>query len=210
MSYFFIWIFVPCSILLPLIIGLTNLRRFKKYDLVIFIYVTINGLVNLLVSILAQNHFNNLPVFHIFTVIEFILLSLFFNAVYNNKTYSVFSNCMMVVFTLLSILNTLFLQDLHKFNTYSRSLGAIILMCYCIYYFYYLIKQSMPLTNSVTWYTSGIFIYFSTSFIIFIMSNITLTIDKELNKVIWHVHAAMVLVMYIFITRGFYIGKSRG
>jgi hypothetical protein len=209
MSYFFMAIFVPCFIVLPFIFGLISLSKFRKHDVVIFVYITINGFVNLLVSVLAHNHINNLPVFHFFTIIEFILLSLFFGSVYKDKRYSVFSYVIIGIFTILSVLNTLFIQDLYKFNTYSRSLEAIILMCYCIYYFYYLIKQSTPLTNSATWYASGIFIYFSTSFIIFIMSNITLTIDKELNRIIWLVHATMVLVMYVFITRGFYIGKSR-
>lgn len=209
MNYFFISTFVPCFVLVPLIVGLINFPRHKKYDRIIFFYIIISGMVDLVVSVLAYNRINNLPVFHVFTVIEFILLSLFFNSIYKRKIYSIITFITIGIFILLAILNSFFLQDLYKFNTYTRSVEAIILICYCVYYFYHLISSNEDVNYSVTWHVSGMFIYFSASSILFIMSNVTLTINKELNWILWHIHSAMLLIMYIFITIGFYIGKKR-
>jgi hypothetical protein len=209
MNYFFLWTFVPCSIILPFIVGLINFRALKKPDSIIFIYITVNGLVNLVTSILARSGNNNMPVFHLFTIIELVLLSLFFSSIYNSKHYSIISYIVLAVFLVFAMLNSLFLQNIYMFNTYTRSLEAIIIICYCLWFFYYLISQETRPNNSLIWYTAGIFIYFSTSFIIFIMSNIALKLDKEQDWIMWHIHGSMVLLMYLFITKGLSIGKHR-
>lgn len=207
MSYFFISVFVPLFILVPFGLGIISVSRFYRSDRLIFVYIVLSGVVNAVVSFMASRGINNMPVFHIFTVVEFTIISLFYMTIYTNKIQLRIVKVVLLLFILFSITNSFFIQPITSFNTYSRSLGAIILILYCVVYFQQLISTVMDFNNPNIWYASGIFIYFSSSFLIFIMSNLTLTIRKELNFILWNIHGFMVLLMYIFISFGFHIVK---
>lgn len=206
--YFFISVLVPLSIIIPLCIGLFNVRYFRRYDWNIFIYLFMSGIINLVVSILAYNKINNMPLFHIYTMLEFVCIILFFIALYNNRTYRIVAAIVVILFLFLAIINSIIVQSLFIFNTHSRSLEALIIICYCIYYYYTQIKkEELVLYTAKNLYVTGFFIYFCSAFIIFMMSNITLGISKELNWILWNIHAFMVLIMYVFISIGLYLGK---
>jgi len=175
-----------------------------------WLYIIVNGVINATVSFLAWRGINNMPIFHIYTILEFIVISFFFKSVHNNKLYTLFSCIILLIFIILSVINSIFIQGIWIFNTYSRSIEAVILIGYCIFGLIQLINKMDSFNNSVFWYTSGLLVYFSASFVLFIVANLTLGIDKSLNWILWHIHAFMVFILYIFITKGFYLGKRRG
>lgn len=117
-----------------------------------------------------------------------------------------------VVFVMLCIANALYLQDIHTYNSYTRSVEAIVCILFSLNYFAKL--ASDPETGNVIrlsdfYANTGIFLYYSGAFILFVFSNFIIT-KLSLNNflIIWNIHAALILLMYQGIAVSFLLCKK--
>ncbi|MFT3908939.1 MAG: hypothetical protein QM737_05895 [Ferruginibacter sp.] len=209
MKYFYNAVFVPLSIIIPLVTGILLYRHFARLEKILFCYLFLSGISNALLAFMAYRHMNNLPVFHIYTLLEFGFLVFFLRTLFHDTVISGWLYTIAAVFILFCIINTLFFQDIHTFNSYSRSVEAIIIIGFCLYYF----KKQLGMQLNIPrdpgfWFVLGLFIYFSSSLTIFIISNVSLSLNKNFLWIMWTIHASLVLLMYIFITKGFIACKK--
>jgi hypothetical protein len=210
MVKFIIGFLVPCSVCLPLFIAFSRYRHLHVAMKVIVLYLLLSGLVSILSIAISNNGINNMPLLHIYTVAEFVLILLFFRvtsiAGVSKRTFALIS----LLFILLNIVNILFLQNLFTYNSYSRTMEAIIIMVFSLQLFYRLIGNEDVLRlrdSGITWINSGIFLYFSGSFILFFFSEF-LSKEFMFYKIAWVVHAILVLFMYLLFAAGFLFYKK--
>lgn len=201
---------VPLSILLPLIIGLLKYKNADKASRLLVIYLVVSGLINLLALILVQFRMQNLPLLHIYTLVEAVLIFAYFRTIFTDHRIKKILTYAMIIFPVVCVINFTFIQSIFSFNTYTRPLEAILITFFCLLYFYKSGFTENWLNQPINWYNMGILMYFPVACIIFILSNylVFAKANKAMNTLVWQVHGALVLMMYIIWARGFSLVKK--
>ncbi len=110
-------------------------------------------------------------------------------------------------FTILCIINALFFQSIYTYSSYTRSVEAIVLMMFALSYFAKLATGNLEKKSGRQpdfYFNAGIFLYFSGAFMLFIFSNfIAANLSKSNFLIIWNIHAALLLLMYILFSIAF-------
>lgn len=207
LSFLFQGIIVPTSVSIPLVMALAKYRVAPLPLRTILVYLIIAGITNGVAAALAFHHTNNLPLLHIYTIIELIVLGTFFYQLFNNQVVKKWVLVVIGLFSLFCIINLSFIQHLYSFNTYTRSLEAIILIVFSALYFYLQINRNTWTRWSdkpETWIVIGIMLYFSSALIQFSFSNIvSKRVSFNTKMIIWNIHASLVLIMYLLFAAGF-------
>ncbi len=201
---------VPAAVVIPIAAGLFKYRCCSKPIKIIFYYLLLNGAINILAVLLAGHKINNLPLLHLFTILEFLLLSRFYQSIFTSKWLKKAVGYTMVVFTLLCIVNFTFFQSIRQFNTNTRPLEALLLMGYGLLFSARVANMDVDAkwsSNPHNWANTAILLYFSGALFVFSFSNITsgrITGPKyhALDVLIWNIHATLVLAMYLLFARG--------
>jgi hypothetical protein len=201
-------IVVPVSVLIPVGVAVVNRKYISKELKVIWYYLLLDGCANILAAALAELNIRNLPVLHIYTVFEMLLLSYFYLQVLKDKKVKLGIKCLMFIFPVLCIVNFSFFQSINNFNTNTRPIEALIIMACSLAYFAETNDTGTKWSLiPVNWINTGILIYFSGALFIFSFSNVTAVhMSKKyhaVNVLMWNIHGTLVLVMYILFAVGF-------
>lgn len=195
-------------IVVPVLISLVLFRRFDKGLKILGIHVFIACTVELVSYILMQQKRNNLPLLHVYTLTEFILLYLFYENFIGNRYNTWWLRSIALCFVLLSLINSLFIQSVYTFNSYARGLEALLLLLLALLCFYKISVWGRTGYNPVIWINTGILLYFSGAFTLFILSNYILPMGYTLNVQIWAVHSFLSILLYTFISIGLWKGRK--
>jgi hypothetical protein len=208
----FYTVVVPLSILIPILTGLFNYRKAQSGPKLLLYYLVISGLINLIALIFVKYRMNNLPLLHLYTMVEGILILSYFSTIFIDPFIKKILRYITIIFPLLCIINFTFLQSIYTFNTYTRPLEAILITFFCMLYLYKSGFTENWINKSVNWFNMGILIYFPVACIIFILSNYMsfVTMNKAMNRMVWDLHAALVMLMYLIWARGFSLIKKNG
>jgi hypothetical protein len=211
MRFVYMTLVVPATVSVPLFLALIYYRRLLKPEKVMTFFLVISGIINAVGCWISWHRQNNLYLLHIYTCIELLFICLFFGEVFDNKRMKKWLVVLALIYIAAAISNSILLQDINKFNTYARSVSAIITISFCLYYY----KTKLAMTETyrwrrepVFWFVTGFLIYFSSSLFLFILSNFTLVMNRPLAWTLWNIHATMVLIMYLLFAAGFWYAKS--
>lgn len=209
-SHVYQGVVVPVSILIPIAAAI-NAREINGVLKTIFIYILFAGTINIIAAFMAFNYYNNLPLLHIYTILELILLLRFFSRILKNKAVLKVIKIITWVFPLMCMINFSFFESIYTFNSYTRPLEAIIIIILCMIHLKdneELFSVSSAQAKPEIWISIGLLIYFSGSFFQFTFSNyISHLASPAIKSVIWNLHATLVLLMYIFFTKAFIRAK---
>lgn len=153
--------------------------------------------------ILAEITGNNLPLLHIYTLGEFLLLSYFYQGLLQDPKWLVqnFRKITLVIASLI-ILNSVFLQPLLQFNTYAKTFVQIIFITYSILYFFNLSDSNHLFDKEqkhLRLINSAILVYYSGSLFIFMFSNYFLHNNLDLPSGLWAFNAILNLVFLALV-----------
>jgi hypothetical protein len=207
MNAVFMGVIVPLSILLPIFFGIYQYKLLSAQAKYILLYLFVSGAINNTATVMAKvYHSNNLPLTHLLAVMEFIVLAMFYQRLLYKRKATLAFRLLPLVFFMACVVNALFFQSIFTFNSYSRSLGALIIMLMAINYFAKITAAQSDQKVTVLpdfWFNTAIFLYFSGAFMLFVFSNFILGESRNNFDIIWNIHAAIVLMMYILFTIGF-------
>jgi hypothetical protein len=195
-------------IVVPVLISLLLFRRFGTGLKVLSIHVFIACAVELIAYVLMQQNRNNLPLLHAYTLSEFILLYVFYEYFIGNRYNKWWMRGIAFCFVLFSLVNSLFIQSIYTFNSYARGLEALLLLLLALLCFYKISVRGRTGYNPVIWINTGILLYFSGAFTLFILSNYILPMGYRLNVQIWAVHSFLSILLYTFISIGLWKGRN--
>lgn len=209
----FIGVIAPLCILPPIFISVIRWRFLTKEAKWICWYLLITALISLAASVIGKVfHKNNMPLVHLLTAIEMILFIGYYKTLLFKKDKSPLYIILSICFIIFCVINAFYIQGIHSYSSYTRSVEAIICMLFALNYFARLAAErtiSKWSSNSDFYFNAGIFLYFSGAFMLFIFSNfIVSNLSKPDFTVIWTIHAVLVLIMYLFFSFGFLICKK--
>lgn len=149
---------------------------------------------------------NNMPSLHLLTVLEFLCISFFYNSSFRHFYLKKISLIAGVGFTLFSIGNSLFFQDIYTYNSYARGLEAFLVICLSLLYFYETLQRQeiVRLEHSPTfWFNTAFLLYFTSTQFLFLFNNLILTTySKDISNLFWKVHAFVCILYYLLLAVG--------
>lgn len=178
-------------------------RSFKREFRFLRYYLLWALLIQIAAKVLYLQSMNNLPLLHLYTLLEFILLSLFYADILQlersgRRSFQYF----VLGISFLIILNSIFLQPLTRFNSNVKTLTQILYIGYAVYYFFRVQSNEengfSPIFNL---FNSGILVYYAASLFIFMFSNVFLDLQGR-RQFFWVLNSGLYLVFQLLILYG--------
>ncbi len=194
------------SPLIPILLGLSRFKILSHSLKIILYYLIFSIIINRSTYILYKEAINNMPLLHLFTIVEFVFISTYLkNQLKSNIDRRVFI-LIQVLFLIFCILNSLYIQPINTFNTYARSVESFIIILAIIGVSLRKIGDSTKKTEtdnpSINWINSGLLVYFTASLLLFSLNNYLGTHHLNLYKLAWDMHAFICIVMYLTFAVG--------
>lgn len=197
---------MPASTFIPITMGFCHYRRLSARQRALLLYLCVAAVTNSIASI--YSHRNNLPLLHIYTMLEFILLIRYYILVFSGKRIVPYLVAAGIIFPVFCVINFLFIQSIYTYNSYTRPVEAIILVLCSLLY---IVKSSSGEEDQQwtdvpdNWVNAGILLYFSGALTQFSFSNVLEAVaSHSVIMLILVLHATLVLIMYILFTISFY------
>jgi len=155
---------------------------------------------------LAAKNRSNLALYNFFTVFEFCFYMYVISLIITSKKVKKTIIVAMVLYTLISVINIIFIQEMRKFHTVTYACGCLLIVATCVYYFFELFKlpKSPKLKNNPAfWICSGILFFYCCSFPLFGLSNFLSDISKLIIKNIYKIVTILNIFLYTLFTIAF-------
>jgi hypothetical protein len=167
-------------------------------------FLFFSAVIQLSALALALNRINNLPLLHIYVAAGFLLLAVFYRNILNGFIRARLIWIITIAFLVYTILNSIFIEPVRTFNSSALTVESILIVILSLFTFIVLLndiarERRSSLVRSINWINSGLFIYYSSSLLIFYLTN---NFSFSFNRYIWILHSFFSMVMYSC----FYIG----
>lgn len=165
-------------------------------------FILLSGIIEATSRILWFNGKNNMPLLHIYVAAGFLCLSYFYRYLLKDFVNPKIIWMMQIVFTVFTIINSVFIQNVFTFNSYALTVESVILVIFSLTTYLLMMndvvkKNHAKIRKSVDWLNSGVFIYYASSLLIFHFGNlITVLSPSALVDYTWVLHAIFSIVMY--------------
>ncbi len=201
--------------LIPILFYLLFLRkRNDKRVLVFFIYCIYSFVTDIAIfslgakGVLTDNTYN--IILGLFTVIEFSTFCLFFYFTFENRLTKRIVFSLIPLFFIITVSSFIYKRENpNNLDNITLTFQAIIFMALCLSFLFSQIKSPTSFfiyTTFEFWVVTGILIYLSGTFFIYLLSA-SLT-REEIND-FWFINTIFNIQRNIFITLGFYFYKSQ-
>lgn len=191
------------AVAIPLLLSIVRLRLLDSVQIRLQYLLIVVFIVEFISNILWYKKINNLPLYHFYAVIEFLLIINIYRTLLSGLFSKLFFIILSVGFIIFSLINTLFFQDLHTFNSNVTTVLGVLVIFIALSYFYALLKEvkySSLERNPMFWINSGFLIYFSSNLILFYVNNSLFKGVTEASHIVWGLHAIVNIVLTIFYT----------
>lgn len=170
---------------------------------ILSLYLVLAVVTELTAKVLGDNGLSNLPVLHIYTIVQFFLVALFYKPDRVSQTQYPLWISVVILFISSSIINSLYIQSVWEFNGYALAAKGLIIVLFSITYFGKLLfggKAAVPLQEiPMFWISTGMLFYFSACFFVFLLSGDVLLFSSDVFRVSWAFHDIMLIIHYLFL-----------
>ena len=193
------------SVLIPLLL---IPFRFAHFDRV-FRLLSVLILTATAIAYIAYQYYsegkNNMPLSHLYTLLEYLLWSLIYYQLFQASKARHLILGLMAVFAIFVFINALCWQSIYSYNSYSRSVEGLLLICFALGWFYKVFTESHIQRleqHPFFWVNTAVLVYFSGAFLLFIFSLFIYTMNKRNALEAWALHGIFLIFHYLFIAIG--------
>lgn len=182
-----------------------SFMRYKTLDRELKIFswfLFVSGIIQMASLVLFLFKLNNMPLLHLYVAAGLICLVLFYQAVLGKFISEKITWGITIVFLAFTLVNTLFIQNILTYNSYALTVESVIIIILSLFTFMLLLndifrESRTRLVKSLNWINSGLFIYYSSSLLIFYFGDlITSFSQSHLVKYTWVAHSFFSMIMY--------------
>ncbi len=183
-------------LLIDLILYSYSFFRKEKANVFFVCYLAFAFLMQISMETLWYLEMNNLFLVNTFFIGQMILLGLFYNSILKIKVQKKFVKISLIVALL--VLTIQFIstpKEFLKFNLFEITMTSLLIVVFALMHFYNMLTE-----NKTYYYVSmGIIIYLLSSTVLFIIGNLTSTLNNDVKYISWMVNAFLNVVYYLFI-----------
>jgi hypothetical protein len=198
------------SILLPTILILFSKNKSAPYQ-VLRVYIAITIIVEGVSRYMADKKMNNLPLFHLNSILELACLSMMFYYLVNSPLIKKSIVGIILGFATFAIVNALFFQDIYTFNSYPRIAVCLLLIIYCIIFFIQTLNELTVVrleTYGIFWIVLGTLIYFAGNMFLFTFFEYLLRVSKEYGFQLWNIHSILNIIFNSLLALGIWLDRK--
>lgn len=187
------------SVLMPVIIGVFRFKYLSALQKMIALLVLSTLLGEVGNFVLDKLLGNNLPVAHLFTLVQFILLIKIMEQGLHPMIPKKIFKGLLITFIIVALMDAFWWNGIYSFNSYSRPLASYIFIFLALCFFYKTLKElkiKQLELEPLFWISIGLIIYFSGSQLIFLFTNFIKTSNEALLT-LWGIHAIFNIVLNI-------------
>jgi hypothetical protein len=153
----------------------------------------------------VENKDNNLYLVHIFTLIEFVVVSWFFGKLFELFQLKFNTILIIVIGAVLIILNSLLLQPIDVYNSFSRTAVQLCFLACCFVGFYLFTQRNYAFEDRavVKWVLIALLIKYSGSLFLYLFSNRIADLPPETQINIWLINPSLNLLFQMIILIAF-------
>jgi hypothetical protein len=205
-------IMVKAGYLLLFINCLLFLKGFSKSEKP-FKILTLYNLAMFAVQMISYSvahfyHANNLFLSHFYFIPQFILLSLFYFTIFENKKQKLIVKIVLpIVIIVLAIQYMLDFKEFYSFNKLEIVITSIPIVVYATFNLYNMLNG----IRKYYYFNLGILIYLFGSTIVFLTSELMISKAREYQLIIWELNVYLYVVYQLFIMyelRNYYLNKN--
>lgn len=156
---------------------------------------------------LRKNGLNNLFLFHIYDILEYIILGSIYIKTFESQSAKKIVLFSIVAYTLLCLINSLFFQKIFQSaDTYNFLIGCLLKTFLVLYYFYELYQSNSDnhVGNlSIFWISIGNFFFFTGTFFVMGLIEEIKIANPKLADSLHSINTVLNYVMYIMYSIGF-------
>ena len=148
---------------------------------------------------LTKRGVNIVPIYNIFTSIEFCFYTWVIRDIIQYKKIKKALAFLLIGFPFFSALNSFFIQGISNFNSISYSLGCLLIIALAVYYFFELfrLQYAVKLINDPGfWICTGLLFFYSVSFPIYVCDNLIKNFPTKLHSILSFVIIVLNLILY--------------
>lgn len=191
------------AVLPPLVAALVQWKRLNVLERKIGWLLIVNTLVQGLALLLGDVfQVNNMPLYHVYLVVEFnLLFGIYFYGVFNNQEQNRWKTMAAVSFLVL-LGNGLFIEPWTTFPSYLRTLEALLATTLAIKYFITKLRgvDAKPLANDPAfWLSTGVLLYYTTNLLLFMYGKV-LPHQPDVFRHTWLIHGYLNILLYSLYT----------
>ncbi|MEM7087198.1 MAG: hypothetical protein AAF489_13505 [Bacteroidota bacterium] len=146
---------------------------------------------------------SNLPFFHVYILIECLFIIRIFAFLLNNALTSTARYILSFGFSGLWLVNVLVGEGWRNYPDYIHALEALIILTLVFKWFLKMLREktiTRPQKTFEFWLCTGLLVFFSGNFLLFLFSEFLLTIEMSAYYAIWKLHIILNLVLYLIYT----------
>lgn len=153
----------------------------------------------------------NLSIYNFFSVFEFLFYLFFITLIIRNRKVRLIIRLTAALYVIVSIINILFIQGMKAFHTVTYSLGCLLIVAACIYYFYELFRQPKSVklwVDPAFWICSGLLFFYCCGFPLYAFINFWSKL-KWVIKSFDGIVTILNIFLYSLFTIAFLCSKTR-
>lgn len=172
-----------CAVLSTLLISRANDREraFIYYIIAIGFFEVLAIILNRLLK-----DGNNLPGLHVYTLVQFLLLTVFFHECLKELTWWFRYKWVLVLGSVAIVCNSIFVQNIFTYNSYSKSIVELYIMLICVILFALFLRDKShdqkSMKASVS-FVSAVFLQSSVSIIFYLYSKEIVAMRTEMSDI---------------------------
>ncbi len=197
------------SISIPLLIAALQWNRMTDELKTLRTLLILSLLADLISIILIRFSINTYWVGNIFMITQLALLIIVFRS---QLQYHLAINSILLISILFCLLNIGFIQGPFVFNSLSNVVACLILISFCLYYFYRLLNdlptihiQHLPML----WISFGVLTYYGGNFFLFLVKNYLTYGEAGSHKLMWILHNLLNIVKNVLFAIGLWKGYRK-
>jgi hypothetical protein len=189
---------VWCTCIYSIIIFKSLFKELK----IVGVFLIFSGFIDLISTYCWYNSINNMPLLHLYVAGGFFFICLFYPQLLDGFISKKIIWNVLVGFTGFTVINTIFIQPINTYNSYAVVIESILIIILSLSTFMFLLDDIVKETKgklavTLNWINSGLFIYYSSSLLIFYFGNvITDSFSVEISQYLWAIPSVASMAMY--------------
>lgn len=200
------------SSVLPFIMGVIFVRNLKGYLVFLLIFTTIAFIMEGVNYVLYKYEINNLPVFHLYSLLEFSLLSIIYFLFYKQHIKTNYLFLFVILLFFIVAYTEYRINGLSVMDNYSSAIESLILTVYSLFLFFRImnnVRFRKLLHLPFFWFNSAVLLYFIGNLLSFTFSNYISAYEPENYKFIWVIHSFLNILFNLLIAAAFWETKTK-
>ncbi len=178
-------------------------RRLRRELRIFGLFIFLSGLIELISTLMWYQKLNNYPLLHIYVTVGFLIQVWFYHEILKKFLGKKLIISIGLLFTCFTVVNSSFFESIYSFNSNALTVQSIFIIIFSISTYMLFLNDivksetDIGLIKSLNWINSGLFIYYSSSLLIFYLGDyFTKNYSVTINQYTWAIHTMFLIFMY--------------